>query len=67
MREGNAASSRSLWELSAAATNPGLWALSQAADQHSQQHSLLKASIGRRVAKMHGTTKEEWEQRVRAF
>ncbi|PRQ74163.1 hypothetical protein AAT19DRAFT_14516 [Rhodotorula toruloides] len=31
------------------------------------QHSLLKPEIGRRVARMHGTTKARWEREARAF
>ncbi|BGP33962.1 hypothetical protein JCM10296v2_005771 [Rhodotorula toruloides] len=49
-----------------AAEAPELWMLSEAANA-GQQHSLFKPSIGRRVARMHGTTKEEWERRARAF
>lgn len=30
-------------------------------------HSLLKPTIGRRVARMHGTTKGRWEREARAF
>ncbi|BGO93509.1 hypothetical protein NBRC10512_007463 [Rhodotorula toruloides] len=33
----------------------------------SQQHSLLKPEISRRVALMHGTTKQRWERQARAF
>ncbi|KAJ8292909.1 hypothetical protein OF846_003634 [Rhodotorula toruloides] len=32
-----------------------------------QQYSLLKPEIGRRVALMHGTTKQRWERQARAF
>ncbi|BGP33995.1 hypothetical protein JCM10296v2_005810 [Rhodotorula toruloides] len=31
------------------------------------QRSLLKPEIGRRVARMHGTTKARWEREARAF
>ncbi|BGO93543.1 hypothetical protein NBRC10512_000721 [Rhodotorula toruloides] len=31
------------------------------------QHSLLKPEIGRRVARMHGTTKARWERDAAAF
>ncbi|PRQ74162.1 hypothetical protein AAT19DRAFT_14515 [Rhodotorula toruloides] len=30
-------------------------------------HSLLKPEIGRRVARMHGTTKARWERDAGAF
>ncbi|BGP01929.1 hypothetical protein NBRC10513v2_005569 [Rhodotorula toruloides] len=33
----------------------------------SNQHSLLKPEIARRVALMHGTTKGRWERQARAF
>ncbi|BGP01931.1 hypothetical protein RTBOTA2_005304 [Rhodotorula toruloides] len=66
VRKSNAANASALWALSNAATNPELWRLSEAAEAK-EQHSLLKPTIGRRVARLHGTTKEEWERRARAF
>ncbi|BGO93536.1 hypothetical protein NBRC10512_000728 [Rhodotorula toruloides] len=32
-----------------------------------EERSLVKPSIGRRVALMHGTTKQRWERQARAF